>query len=150
MKKLYAVIDTNVLVSALLTKNPEAPPAQVLRAVLYGQIIPLYHPDITQEYREVLNRKKFGFSPQLTEALISAIESFGVKIFPQPTGEHLIDMSDLIFYEVAMEKQDEDARLVTGNLKHYPIKECIVTPAEMLAILHNNRTNNEKRQEDTP
>jgi hypothetical protein len=41
----------------------------------------------------------------------------------------------LIFYEVAMEKRDSDAYLVTGNQKHYPIKSFIVTPAEMLEIL---------------
>ena len=44
-------------------------------------------------------------------------------------------MDDLIFYEVAMEKRDDDAKLVTGNLKHYPIKDFIITPAEMLEIL---------------
>ena len=146
MKKLYAVIDTNVLVSSLLSKNPDDPPVQVLRAVLNGQIIPLYHPDILSEYREVLNRKKFGFAPQLTKSVVDAIETFGTEIFPHPTEEQLIDMSDLIFYEVAMEKHDEGARLVTGNLKHYPVREFIVTPAEMLAILKENHTPKEDTQ----
>ena len=44
-------------------------------------------------------------------------------------------MDDLVFYEVAMEKRDDDAYLVTGNLKHYPIKDFIVTPAEMMEII---------------
>jgi hypothetical protein len=56
-------------------------------------------------------------------------------VFPQPTGEILIDMDDLVFYEVAMEKRTDNAYLVTGNQKHYPIKDFIVTPAEMLEIL---------------
>ena len=43
-------------------------------------------------------------------------------------------MDDLIFYEVAMEKR-EDAYLVTGNQKHYPVREFIVTPTEMMRIL---------------
>ena len=47
----------------------------------------------------------------------------------------VVDMDDLVFYEVAMEKHDDDAFLVTGNLKHYPVKDFIVTPAEMLRIL---------------
>jgi hypothetical protein len=47
-------------------------------------------------------------------------------------------MDDLIFYEVAMEKRADNAYLVTGNQKHYPIKDFIVTPAEMVEILKNN------------
>lgn len=54
---------------------------------------------------------------------------------PQPTGEVLVDMDDLVFYEVVMEKRDEDAYLVTGNQKYYPIKDFIVTPAEMMKII---------------
>lgn len=38
-------------------------------------------------------------------------------------------------YEVAMEKREDDSYLVTGNKKHYPIKDFIVTPAEMIEIL---------------
>lgn len=44
-------------------------------------------------------------------------------------------MDDLIFYEVAMEKRDNDAYLVTGNQKHYPIRDFIVTSAEMMKII---------------
>ena len=57
--KCYAVVDTNVIVSALITKNPDSPPRQVFRAMLTGAIVPLYHPDILAEYEEVLCRKKF-------------------------------------------------------------------------------------------
>jgi len=46
-------------------------------------------------------------------------------------------MDDLIFYEVAMEKRDDDVYLVTGNQKHYPIRDFIVTPAEMMEIIEN-------------
>jgi hypothetical protein len=51
-------------------------------------------------------------------------------------------MDDLIFYEVAMEKRADNAYLVTGNQKHYPIKDFIVTPAEMVEILKNNSLRN--------
>ena len=39
---IYAVIDTNVLVSALITKNPEAATAKVVRLLLDNGFIPLY------------------------------------------------------------------------------------------------------------
>ena len=45
-------------------------------------------------------------------------------------------MDDLVFYEVAMEKRDDDAYLVTGNQKHYPVRDFIITPSEMLNILN--------------
>jgi putative PIN family toxin of toxin-antitoxin system len=131
----YAVVDTNVIVSALITKNPESPPRQVFRAMLNGKIIPLYHKDIIAEYKEVLSRKKFHLNETTIQNVLDAICQFGIEVFPKSTGEIFVDMDDLIFYEVAMEKRDSDAYLVTGNQKHYPIKSFIVTPAEMLEIL---------------
>ena len=47
----------------------------------------------------------------------------------------LVDMDDLIFYEVVMEKREDDSYLVTGNQKHYPVRDYIVTPAEMMKII---------------
>ena len=135
---ICAVIDTNVLVSALLSRNGGAATVKVIHAVLSGKITPLYHQEIIEEYEEVLARPKFHFNKEDISILISAFKQFGIEVFPQPTGEILIDMDDLIFYEVAMEKRDDDAKLVTGNLKHYPIKDLIITPAEMLEILEKD------------
>lgn len=134
--QIYAVVDTNVIVSALITKNPQSPPYLVLREMLDGKIIPLYHTAIIEEYREVLNRPKFHLKKETIEIMINSIISNGIEVYPTPTGEILIDMDDLVFYEVAMEKRDDGAYLVTGNLKHYPVKEFIVTPYEMLSILN--------------
>ena len=133
--RCYAVVDTNVIVSALIAKNPDSPPRQVFRAMLSGDIIPLYHSDILDEYEEVLGRKKFHLKKETIQTVLEAIRQFGVEVMPKPTGEILIDMDDLVFYEVAMEKNDDDAYLVTGNQKHYPVKDFIVTPVEMLEIL---------------
>ena len=133
--RCYAVVDTNVIVSALIAKTPDSPPRQVFRAMLSGDIIPLYHSDILDEYEEVLGRKKFHLKKETIQTVLEAIRQFGVEVMPRPTGESLIDMDDLVFYEVAMEKCDDDAYLVTGNQKHYPVRDFIVTPAEMLEIL---------------
>lgn len=135
MSLVHAVIDTNVFISALITKNSESPTVKVLEAVLKGDIIPLYHTDIIAEYDEVLHRAKFKIDDSTIQLLLDSIVNYGVEVFPQPTGEILVDMDDLIFYEVAMEKRDDDAFLVTGNQKHYPIKDFIVTPTEMVEIL---------------
>ncbi|MCI9080527.1 MAG: putative toxin-antitoxin system toxin component, PIN family [Lachnospiraceae bacterium] len=131
----YAVIDTNVFISALLSKNSDAATVKVLRAILDGRIVPLYHNEILAEYDEVLHRKKFHFQEKSIQMVLTAVKDFGVEVFPQPTGEIFVDMDDLVFYEVAMEKREDDAYLVTGNQKHYPIRDFIVTPAEMMEII---------------
>ena len=83
----------------------------------------------------MLHRETFHFQEKSIQTILASVKEFGVEVFPQPTGEILVDMDDLIFYEVAMEKRDDDAYLVTGNQKHYPIRDFIVTPAEMVKIL---------------
>ncbi len=45
-----------------------------------------------------------------------------------------------------MEKRDDNAYLVTGNMKHYPVRDFIVTPAEMVAILEEQKA--QKRKEN--
>lgn len=131
----YAVIDTNVLLSALLSKKEDSATVKVLDAVFDGKITPLYHQDILAEYNEVLHREKFHLREDLIQKVIEAFRQYGIEVFPQPTGSILIDMDDLVFYEVAMEKRENDAYLVTGNQKHYPLRDFIVTPAEMIAII---------------
>ena len=131
----YAVIDTNVFISALLSKQADSSTVRVLEAMFDGKIVPLYHEEMLVEYDEVLHRKKFHFKEETIQLVITAIKQYGIEVFPQPTGEILVDMDDLIFYEVAMEKREDDAYLVTGNQKHYPIRDFIVTPAEMMEII---------------
>ncbi len=134
----YAVIDTNVLLSALLSKNEDSATVRVLDAVFEGRIIPLYHQDILIEYSEVLHREKFHLQEEVIQTVLDAIKQYGIPVFPQPTRAVLIDIDDLIFYEVVMEKRDDDAYLVTGNQKHYPFKDFIVTPTEMMKIIDKN------------
>ena len=132
---VYAVIDTNVFVAALLTKNNDSATVKVFEAIEDELITPLYHSEILKEYVEVLSRPKFKLSKDRIDGVLEMILKYGVEVYPKPTGEIFIDMDDLIFYEVAMEKRDDDSYLVTGNLKHYPIRDFIVTPAEMIEIL---------------
>ena len=133
--KIYAVVDTNVLVSALLSRKEDSATVRVVNELFGGRIVPLYHRDILEEYSEVLHRRKFHLRESTIQLVLNSVIQFGMEVFPQPTGEILIDMDDLVFYEVAMEKREDDAYLVTGNQKHYPVRDFIVTPAEMMRIL---------------
>ncbi len=135
----YAVIDTNVLVSALLSSNDDAATVRVLEKLFGGEIVPIYSNEITNEYREVLQRRKFGFSPELVDYLLSAIEKFGILVDPTPSGVILPDMKDVPFYEVVLEKRDDNAYLVTGNIKHFPKEPFVVTPRELLEIIEKSK-----------
>ena len=132
--KIYAVIDTNVIVSAVLSGKDDAATVIVLRAVFAGKIIPIYNDDIIAEYTEVLKRKKFKLDPDTVDGLVSSIKEAGESAERIITNEILPDPDDLVFYEVGMSK--ENSFLVTGNIKHFPDKHFIVTPAEMIGILN--------------
>ena len=139
--KYYAVFDTNVLVSSLLTKNPDSATARVIDLVADGKVTPLFNGEILDEYEEVLSRAKFQFSHTAVEKLMEVFRQFGQALAPIATDETFAaDSDDKIFYEVVMAKReqtndDEDSYLVTGNLRHFPIKPFVVTPSEMLAIV---------------
>ena len=146
--KCCAVVDTNVLVAALLSKRDDSATVRVIRAMISGEFIPLYHEDILAEYEDVLHRKKkYDLSESAIRTVLNAIRRFGIEVFPKPTGEIFIDEDDIIFYEVAMEKRDDNAYLVTGNMKHYPVRDFIVTPAEMVAILEEKKAQERKEKE---
>lgn len=132
---IHAVIDTNVIVSALLTHNIESATVKVVEAFLMDKIIPLYNADIINEYRDVLARAKFRFTPRIIDYYINAIHEKGISAERISSGEFFPDPDDAVFYEVALSK--EDAYLVTGNTKHFPKKPIVVTPAEMLEILES-------------
>jgi putative PIN family toxin of toxin-antitoxin system len=135
----YAVIDTNVLVSALLSSHDDAATVLVVGKLFTGEVIPLFSDEIIQEYSEVLRRKKFHFSEETVRILLQTIEKYGERVVPAPTGALLPDMKDLPFYEVVLEKREDDAYLVTGNGKHFPVKPFIVTAKEFLDILNTTK-----------
>ena len=132
----YAVIDTNVLVSALLSSHEDAATVQVLKTIFKNEAIPVYSDEIIAKYNEVLRRRKFHFSEELVYSLVEIIKKFGVSVTPANTGEIIPDMKDLPFYEVVMEIRDEEeAYLVTGNMKHFPERPYIVTARQFLDVL---------------
>lgn len=132
---VFAVIDTNVLVSALLSKDLNANTIQVIKAIIDMRITPIYNDEIFQEYEDVLSRDKFHFTEENIMNFLSIFKSNGINVNRTKVEEEIFpDPKDIVFYEVAMSK--EDAFLVTGNIKHFPTKPFVVTPAQMMAILN--------------
>ena len=130
---IYAVIDTNVLVSAMLTHSKQSATFLVMEAMIAYKIIPLFNEEIISEYEDVLHRAKFGFSEVDVSQYLEALRQAGIHSQRIASSEYFPDPKDVVFYEVALSK--EDAYLVTGNKKHYPNKPIVVTPAEMVEIL---------------
>lgn len=132
--KYYAVIDTNVLVSAMLRWN--SVPGNVLELVFEGLICPVLNDEILNEYRVVLSRSKFGFTKDIVDDVLQNIKSQAVFVDAQAINIDMPDVKDVVFYEVVMEKRkSDDAYLVTGNIKHFPKERFVVTPREMMDII---------------
>ena len=130
--KYYAVVDTNVLVSALLSKREDSPVKLIFDYVINHKITPVFNDEIMSEYNDVLHRKKFCLGEE-ADALIGLIKIMVENVERIKSTENFPDPKDIVFYEVAIAK--EDSFLVTGNIKHFPTKPFIVTPAEMVAIM---------------
>jgi uncharacterized protein len=129
---MIIVLDTNVLVSGLLT--PFGSSGEIIRMVSTGKLILEYDSRILSEYREVLNRPKFQFDKELVEAIIDFIKSNGHAVSASPLKIQLSDPDDAPFLEVAIEGDSEC--LITGNKKHYPAKMCkgfrVLSPTEFI------------------
>ena len=137
MSTVYAVFDTNVLVSALMSKRDDSPTVLLLNHVLDGRIVLVYNEEIVSEYQEVLHRDKFEFSDERINTVLEMVKT-GLCLEPTPSGISFPDADDAVFYEVALSK--EDSYLVTGNQKHFPKTPIVVTPAEMLQIIQSEST----------
>lgn len=135
--KYYVVLDTNVVVSALLSQA--SVPGTILEEALIGRIIPLLHEDILEEYSDVLHRPKFRFDGHDVEVALAGLIKRGIFIDAAPVEDYIPDPDDAVFYQVVMEaRKTGSAYLVTGNLKHFPVKTFVVTPREMLDIMNEN------------
>lgn len=139
---IYAVIDTNVVVSAILSdlKTSVSPPWKVMRYIFSGEVTPVVNEDILAEYEDVLMRRKFHFDADIVRTMLAEIRRMGIRMDPVDTGEDFPDEDDAIFFEIAMAVKEKHARsfLVTGNTKHFPRHPMVVTPTEFVRLLERN------------
>ena len=135
-KRIFAVVDTNVVVSGMIAKNMDSPTVSVLDYLTEKAITPLYCDEILKDYSDVLCREKFHLPKEKVEKFIEMVKSDGIASNRVPSKEILPDPKDVVFYEVALSK--EDSFLVTGNIRHFPQVDFVVTPAEMVEIIKHN------------
>ena len=126
ISKLKVVLDTNILVSALLSHEGNA--AKILSLFTMDALQVCYSKIILVEYKKVLSRPKFKaqINTDMVDLVLEPLQENGLEyrvivdsVFPMQ------DESDRKFYDVA---KQAGAFLVTGNKKHYPNEPFIVTP----------------------
>jgi putative PIN family toxin of toxin-antitoxin system len=128
---MKVVIDTNVIVSALMNAN--GTPAQILALILNGKAKVLYDNRIIFEYIDVLSRKDFGFDAEIINDIINYIRTEGEFVNSEYMNIEFIDETDKNFYEA--HKSGEAQYLITGNIKHFPKEDSIIITKSFLEIL---------------
>lgn len=132
---LKVVLDTNVIVSALL--KPRSHPARILRLIVQGDLKIIVNEHILSEYFEVLSRPKFDFDMSQVKIILELIRNKGIVAPSLLQRFNLPDSSDEPFLEAALATKAD--ALITGNLKHFPENRCknqrALSPKQFLAHL---------------
>lgn len=131
------ILDTNVIISLSLKKNPFTAIADLDEIIKTPNVTILYSEMIFKEYEEVLKRPKFGLDPLNVQAALEKIMYECVKVDDKVFEEELIDQKDQPFYFVCL--SNADSYLITGNLKHFPKNARIVSPREFVEIFNRDR-----------
>lgn len=131
---MRAVIDTNVLVSAMLT--PAGISAQLVEAIRTGKLQPVLSHEIFMEYVRVLNRARFGFDKIQVASLLEDMTALALFVHPPfiKAAINLPDPGDAPFIAAALHAI---CHVITGNAKDFPPETGIeiLSPAEALARL---------------
>ena len=129
---MKVVLDTNVLVSGLLT--PFAPPGEIVRLVVAGRLRLCLDARLMAEYVAVLHRPKFHFDVDAVATLLNFLMHTGHFVAAETLPHLLPDPDDQPFLEVALAGQADC--LITGNQRHFPAALCqgqrVLAPAEFI------------------
>ena len=125
------VLDTNVLVSGLLSKK--GPPGKIMELILQREIILCLDRRIRDEYQNVIHRPELKIDKVEADWVLDFIFENSVFIKASPVNIDLPDPDDLMFIEVALKA---NIIIVTGNKRHFPAyaigKSPVLSPAEFL------------------
>jgi len=132
---IRAVIDTNVVVSANL--NDEGLPAAILDLAASRRILMCVSEPVLAEYKEVLNRPHFKFTPRRIARSLSIIRKTSLLVKPTTTVTVIkLDDPDNRLLECADAAKAD--YLVTGNTKHFPKTfrgTAVVTPKQFIDLI---------------
>ena len=138
MDKYNVVIDTNVIVSVLISHKKESSTYKVIELVFNKSINCYYIDDILTEYKDVLNRDKFNFDKGMVNEFIDEFINISNKINLKNNQminseiHKVIDKKDIPFYKLVTCDEIKNCYLITGNKKHFPANDHILTSSEFL------------------
>jgi len=132
---IRAVIDTNVLVSAMISSAGNE--ALLILAIHQGMLTPCCSAEILKEYREVLLRLKFAFAAEEVNALLDLLRQRGEILDPAPVLGTSPDPDDDKFIACALAGKVDF--LATGNKRHFPQRRIpgtkVVSALELLEFI---------------
>jgi putative PIN family toxin of toxin-antitoxin system len=134
---LKVVIDTNIIVSALL--KTQSNPALIISIILRRNYKLCLSEEIFSEFEEVLARDKFKHLDRLkVKELLSTLKKNSLWVVPKISVNDVAkDPADNAFLECALETGADF--LITGNIHHFPVKQFhqtrIVSPGEFLDLI---------------
>ena len=130
---MIVVLDTNVLVSGII--NPHGPPGRIVDLLRAGELRLAVDDRILSEYADVLRRPSLEsyFAGQDVDHILGYLRYGSERFIATAHIAGLPDEYDAPFLEIA---NAAGAVLVTGNLKHFPIRKrsgvTVESPAEFI------------------
>lgn len=133
----YAVVDTNILVSAALAKDRlQSVPYAVFQGASKHLFTPIVDENVVEEYYDVMSRSKFQWSVSYGQRFVDEILKYAINEPVVPTDFVLPDADDRIFYDVAFAHRDKNAYIVTGNIKHFPNVPFVISARDFLDLIN--------------
>ena len=132
------IIDTNVVVAGLISKNPVATVCQILDAMLSGRLPYLLSPDLLDEYQQLLSRPKItrlhGLNEQEVDCILEELAANAVWRDPS-VSDDAPDPGDNHLWSLL--KSQQGSILVTGDKMlsaNPPGKASVISPKHFLEI----------------
>jgi len=140
MKRDRVVLDTNVLISAVLFNGP---PRAILELVIGGSVYGSLSLAILDELRDVLERPKFRFSPEQALQVIEELHAVCDIVNPTIRVDVVTaDPNDNIILECALESKADI--IVSGDQHLLALTEFkgiqIVSPSDYLKTINEHMT----------
>lgn len=145
MRTPSAVIDTNVVVSGVLVKDPTSPPARIVTGMVRGRFPFLLSQDLLAEYRKVLLRPKIaerhGLSEEEIDALLTDIVASAAMRSPGNPAESAPDPDDDHVWALLTASLDTEGKalLVTGDrllVDNPPPGRSVVYPVDFSELMN--------------
>lgn len=135
-----AVVDTNVVVSGVVTRDPLAPTAVLLDRMTAGSVRYLLSREVIAEYRTVLLRPKImklhGRSEDDVDDLLTQVVANGMVRVPTTPGSAAPDPKDAHLFALA--ETQPGAVVVTGDqalIHEPPAGARVMSPRAFLDLL---------------